>query len=57
MAVLQDGEWNPLAERWTEKDLQDVLAQEAKVQQALNKMRIGTINSSNFLNCKVEQKV
>jgi hypothetical protein len=59
MVVLQDGEWSPLAERWSEKDLQDALAQEAKIQQAFKKMgmAIGTISSRNFLNYKVEQRV
>lgn len=59
MTVQQGGEWNPLAERWSEKDLRDVLEQEAEIQQVFKKsgMVTGTISSRNFLDYKVEQKV
>lgn len=54
---MQEGVWNPLKERWTEQDVANYLKLEAEIQVKMKEMRIGTINSSDFLNCKVEQKV
>lgn len=70
MAVQQVGDWNPLAERWTEKDFQEILAQEENIKRVCDGMkkchspalrqpqiRTGEMSSRNFLDYKVEQKV
>jgi hypothetical protein len=54
---MQDGEWNALKERWTEKDLQAAIEYEKTVRKQMKEMTIGTINAGSFLNCKVEQGV
>lgn len=62
---LQEGEWDPLVERWTSEDLKGVLENQAKIQEMAGHMKgrwrdnisIGSIPSSDFLNAKVEQKV
>jgi hypothetical protein len=54
---MQEGEWDLLAERWTEKDLAEALANEAKVRGMVAKMSVGSIPSGNFLNARVEQSL
>ena len=54
---LQEGEWDPMAERWTEKDLAEALDGEAKVRSMVAGMRTGSVPSGNFLNARVEVAV
>lgn len=51
--VMQEGDWNPMKERWTEDDFASFRENDRKFQE----MRVKCIlmNSRNFLNCKVEQ--
>lgn len=69
---MQDGEWNALKERWTAEDLNQALEYEKDIQRQMKEMQdrkssaflrntlpvtIGSVKSSDFLNCKVEQGV
>jgi len=56
LICLQDGDWNPLNERWTEQEFQQILEREAKVQSRMKTLVAGQIRASDFLNCKVEVK-
>jgi hypothetical protein len=47
--VLQDGEWNPIAERWSEKELEKIKAGEAQMQAKLHQMRVMTMKSGDFV--------
>ena len=53
---MQDGDWNPLKERWTAQDFENQLENEKKVQEIM-KTKLISVNSEKFLNCKVEQQV
>lgn len=55
---MQDGDWNPLMNRWTEEDLKQALEAEKQMREMQARfMKTGTVRSSEFLNCKVEQVV
>ena len=68
MSVLQDGEWNPMVERWSEDKLKQVIAEEENIKRMRDEMmrvrspalyrsevvKIGTMKSSDFVNGKVE---
>lgn len=49
--ALQDNQWHPLRNRWSEEDVQEVKRQGESIR-AL--MRIGTMSSRDFLNGRVE---
>jgi hypothetical protein len=56
---LQVDAWNPLKERWSQKDFQEMRDQQQKVDEALKGMKTGSIGSSFFIDGFVElsQKV
>ena len=63
---MQDGEWNPLKERWTAENFVQYSKQEKMIQAMRDNVtraglaknvKIVTVKSSEFLNCKVEQAV
>lgn len=55
---LQDGEWDPMEERWTPKDLQDARESEARVRTMLSGMAVGEVSSGDFAKgMREEQKV
>ena len=64
MSVMQEGEWNPMTERWSEDDLKEVLANEERVRHMreemeylgseLEQVKTGVMKSTDFVNGMVE---
>ena len=54
---MQDGEWDPLVQRWTPEDLKQAEAMEADVQKMVRGMAVGSIPSGNFVDARVEQRL
>lgn len=64
MSVMQEGEWNPMAERWSEDDFKQVLAAEENVKRMREEMeylgsklaevKTGVMKSTDFVNGMVE---
>ncbi len=54
---MQEGSWNPLQERWTEVELNDAIESGKKVREMMWGLKTGTVQSSEFLNCRVQQSV
>lgn len=52
--VLQNGEWNPMTERWSKKDLDNALVAEAQIQAKMKEMRVLTMKSSDFVHGREE---
>lgn len=50
----QEGPWDPLQERWTAEDLQDLRQRETTLQEALKGMKVGVMSSFLFQDAKVE---
>ena len=49
--------WNPMLERWTEDDLQELRDQEAEFRDAMKRIKTGVMSSDSFINGKTELSI